>query len=221
MEEEPHEVSFASKAGPTFEASLYEPSFSEEKRQSPREKLDDCLASRDVSPIRHSLDKPWIEASERTKRHYTRKARQTVIACLNENAPEDSEILLSSLVKSKLEESTIDSSLMECLTNVITTPWSTRRQILSIMADKLTFKDLQRWILNLSRYRFNIARSHLLLHGRGFKVPTAKCTRMCIAPEKLDHFLEFITSTHIIQDLPFGKKTLKLSSNAELKVPML
>ena len=130
-------------------------------------------------------------------------------------------MLLSSLVKSKLEESTIDSSLMECLTECYNnaTHWSTRRQILSIMADKLTFKDLQRWIPNLSRYRVNIARHHLLLHGRGSKVPTAKCTRMCIAPEKLDHFLEFITSTHIIQDLPFGEKTLKLSSNAELKVP--
>ena len=87
------------------------------------------------------------------------------------------------------------------------------------MADKLTFKDLQRWIPNLSRYRFNIARHHLLLHGRGSKVPSVKNTRMCIAPEKLDHFLAFITSTHIIQDLPFGEKTLKLSSNAEIKVP--
>ena len=221
MEEEPHEVSFTSKSGPTFEASLYEPSFSEEKSESPREKLNEFLASRDISPIRHSLDKPWIEASERTKRHYTRKARQTVNACLNEIAPEDSEMLLSSLVKSKLEENTIDSSLMECLTECYNnaTHWSTRRQILSIMADKLTFKDLQRWIPSLSRYRFNIARHHLLLHGRGSKVPSVKNTRMCIAPEKLDHFLAFITSTHIIQDIPFGEKTLKLSSNAEIKVP--
>ena len=42
---------------------------------------------------------------------------------------------------------------------------------------------------------------------------------MCIASEKLDHFLSFITITHIIQDLPFGDKTLKLSSNMEIKVP--
>ena len=41
---------------------------------------------------------------------------------------------------------------------------------------------------------------------------------MCIAPQKLDHFLAFITSAHIIPDLPFGEKTLKLSSNAEIKV---
>ena len=42
---------------------------------------------------------------------------------------------------------------------------------------------------------------------------------MYIAPEKFDHFLSFITSTHIIQDLPFGEKTLKLSTNTEIKVP--
>ena len=42
---------------------------------------------------------------------------------------------------------------------------------------------------------------------------------MYISPEKLDHFLSFITSTHIVQDLPFGEKTVKLSSNAEIKVP--
>jgi len=46
-----------------------------------------------------------------------------------------------------------------------------------------------------------------------------KSTRIYIASEKLDHFLTFITSTNIVQDLPFGEKTLKLSSNAEIKVP--
>ena len=44
MEEEPHEDSFTSKSGPTFEASLYEPSFSVEKSESPREKLNEFLA---------------------------------------------------------------------------------------------------------------------------------------------------------------------------------
>ena len=44
MEEEPHKVSFTSKSGPTFEASLYKPSFSEEKSESPREKLNEFLA---------------------------------------------------------------------------------------------------------------------------------------------------------------------------------
>lgn len=52
-----------------------------------------------------------------------------------------------------------------------------------------------------------------------FKVPSVKGTKLYIAPQKLDHFLSFTTSTHIIQDLPFGEKALKLSSNVELKIP--
>lgn len=107
--------------------------------------------------------------------------------------------------------------MMECYNNA--NHWSCRRQILSIMASKDNFKDLQSWIPNLSRHRFNIAIHHLLLHGRGTNVQFVKGTRMYIAPEKLDHFLSFITGTHIIQDLPFGEKALKLSSNTEIKVP--
>ena len=40
-----------------------------------------------------------------------------------------------------------------------------------------------------------------------------------MSPEKLDHFLAFITSSRVVQDLPFGEKTLKLSSGSEIKIP--
>ena len=78
---------------------------------------------------------------------------------------------------------------------------------------------LKRWIPGLTRYRFNIARHHAILHGRGTPVTITKSTRMYVAPEKLDHFLTFITSGQVIQDLPFGEKTLKLSSNTKITVP--
>ena len=42
---------------------------------------------------------------------------------------------------------------------------------------------------------------------------------MYVSPEKLDHFLTFITSGQVIQDLPFGEKTLKLSSGTKVTVP--
>ena len=97
--------------------------------------------------------------------------------------------------------------------------WSIRRQILSIIADKVSFPTLQKWIPNLTRYRYNIARHHRLLHGRGVEVPQEKNTRIYVAPEKLDHFLSFITSSAVIQDVPFGERTLKLSSKTELRIP--
>jgi hypothetical protein len=42
---------------------------------------------------------------------------------------------------------------------------------------------------------------------------------MYVPAEKLDHFLSFITSMNVVQDLPFGEKSLKLSTNTEIKVP--
>ena len=39
---------------------------------------------------------------------------------------------------------------------------------------------------------------------------------MYVSPEQLDHFLDFITSAHIVQDLPFGQKTLKFSTKEEI-----
>ena len=42
---------------------------------------------------------------------------------------------------------------------------------------------------------------------------------MSIEPVKLEHFVSFITSPHVIQDVPFGEKLLKLSTGAIIKTP--
>ena len=87
------------------------------------------------------------------------------------------------------------------------------------MADKMDFETLQNWLPGLTRYRFKIARLHRILHGRGSVVSTVSSRRMYVSPKQLDHFLDFITSAHIVQDLAFGEKTLKLSTKEEIAVP--
>ena len=47
----------------------------------------------------------------------------------------------------------------------------------------------------------------------------AKQTREKVDFAKLDHFLDFITSSNIVQDLPFGRKTLTLSSGMKIDIP--
>ena len=42
---------------------------------------------------------------------------------------------------------------------------------------------------------------------------------MRVDADQLDHFLTFITSPHIIQDLPFGQRYLHLSSGIVLETP--
>ena len=194
-----------------------------------RDKLNEFLTSRDISPIRSKLNTAWHLTKERTRRHYTRKARQAVHAVIEEIAPEDVNSLWETLMSSRgiarqlpldtkdHADTTLIEALTECYNNA--THWSTRRQILSILADKVSFNMLKEWIPDLTRYRFNIARHHQLLHGRGAVMPTTQHTRMYVAPGQLSHFLNFITSAHIIQDLPFGDKKLKLSTSEELIIP--
>ena len=199
------------------------------RTSSSRDKLNELLVSRDISPIRSKLSTTWHLTTERTKRHYIRKARQAVHAVIEEIVPEDINSLWEALMSSQETalqlpldtkdhaDTTLIEALTECYNNA--SHWSTRRQILSILADKVSFKTLKEWIPDLTRYRFNIARHHQLLHGRGAVVPTTQHTRMYVAPGQLSHFVNFITSSHIIQDLPFGEKKLKLSTSEELTIP--
>ena len=44
-------------------------------------------------------------------------------------------------------------------------------------------------------------------------------TPKCSFPKQVDHFLDFISSSHVIQDLPFGQKSIRLSTNEVVTVP--
>ncbi|CAH3156178.1 unnamed protein product, partial [Pocillopora meandrina] len=95
----------------------------------------------------------------------------------------------------------------------------TRRQILSILADKLSFKEVQEFIPTLTSYRFDIARHHTLLHGRAEQIPRQENRRMKVDQGKLEDFISIITSSHVIQDVPFGERLLKLSTGEVIKTP--
>ena len=43
--------------------------------------------------------------------------------------------------------------------------------------------------------------------------------RMKVDYAKVDHFLNFITSLHIVQDMPFGERVPKLSTGEVIKTP--
>ncbi|PFX27827.1 putative amine oxidase [copper-containing] [Stylophora pistillata] len=99
--------------------------------------------------------------------------------------------------------------------------WDTRRQILSMMCGVSNYSDISRFISGLSRYRFTIANLHRLQHGSGASVTPQPSSRIRVDPKQLDHFLSYITSPHLVQDLPFGQTTLKLSSGQLAMVEVL
>ena len=171
----------------------------------------------------------WGDASDRTKRYYLRKASQAVSAVMRDISPHDTGPLLQDLVSLNIlcdknssdEDSTVDQSLMESLAECysVANNWGTRRQILSIMADKVHYSTLLRFIPNLSRYRYTEARRHCMMLGRGAPIYHVRAARTDVPQHQIEHFIDFITSSRIVQDLPFGEKSIKLSSKESLKMP--
>lgn len=190
------------------------------------------LESRDVSPIRSQLQTSWDEASRRTKRYYTRKAGQGVAAVVKDVAPYETGALFRELCSSDVlrcqlssdedsDEETVDNTLMEALSECCqaASSWETRRQILSIMADKVQYSTLLKFIPGLTKYRFTEAKRHCLMYGRGKPVSSVRVARTDVTTLQIEHFITFITSSHVVQDLPFGERSITLSNKETIKIP--
>ena len=87
------------------------------------------------------------------------------------------------------------------------------------MTGVASFKAISTFIPGLTQYRYTMAKLHGVQHGRNAPVPEKKAPRLQIEPKQLDHFLGFITSPHLVQDLPFGEKHLHLSFGKVITVP--
>lgn len=194
--------------------------------------LNTYLVCRDISPVRSQLQTSWEKASGRTKRYYTRKAGQAVAAVVQDMTPYETDPLLRALCCSDAlrrqlstnedsEDGTIDVTLMEALAECYqaASRWETRRQILSIMADKVRYKKLLKYIPGLTKYRFAETKRHCVTYGRGAPVQSVIASRTDVAFSQIEHFITFITSSHMVQDLPFGERSITLSNKQTIKVP--
>ena len=63
------------------------------------------------------------------------------------------------------------------------------------------------------------ARKHRLTSGRGVPVVPKARVRTRVDINQLDHFVNFITSPYIVEDLPFGERFLTLSSGEVIHTP--
>ena len=143
-----------------------------------------------------------------------------MLALIKVITPGDAGYLWEAVRKSvSVEKELGTGEQQEDQTNRNASSWETRRQILSIMGDQTSFKRLQSYIPGLTEYRFKMARQHSLYIGRGAEIARVKISRMRVQRKQLDLCLNYITSPHVIQDLPFGQRYLCLCSGEILKTP--
>ena len=197
-----------------------------------RTKLNEFLAISGKSTLTQQR-KPWANLLDSRTRHvYVTKARDAVVAALEVIIPDDAGGLWEALKESGEVESALGvlsephpaddkylKSLAEAYQNA--SSWDTRRQVLSVMADLVPYSLIQRYLPGITEYRVKTAREHGKKYGRGSAVLLSKSPRMRVNYAQLDHFLDFITSPHVILDLPFGQRLLSLADGGLLETPNL
>ncbi len=214
---------------PSTEESSNETDFENDIQTEKVQAINTLLTLSGQEPLKRTMQvASWVDASDKTKQYYVSKMTEVVSTVLEVVAPNDAGLLWKALKESpKINKryddiASSESSLLAALIESYkqATHHSTRTQILSVITDKLSFKDLEKLIPGLSRYRFTAANRHRLQHGIGAPVPEKSLVvRERVDPARLDHFIDFITSQHVIQDLPFGRRKLKLSTGETLEVP--
>ena len=197
-----------------------------------RTKLNEFLAISGKSTLTQQR-KPWANLLDSRTRHvYVTKARDAVMAALEVIIPDDAGGLWEALKESGEVESALGvlsephpaddkylKSLAETYQNA--SSWDTRRQVLSVMADLVPYSLIQRYLPGITEYRVKTARERGKKYRRGSAVLLSKSPRMRVNCAQLDHFLDFITSPHVILDLPFGQRLLSLADGSLLETPNL
>ena len=173
---------------------------------------------------------PWLEweqVTDRAKQRYTKRTAEIVSSVLRTISPKDGGSLwqtidLSPAMKKALgleELSQPSKDYLEALAKAYgnANGWDTRRQILSIMAGLASYKAISVFIPGLSRYHYTIPNLHRLQFGHGVYVTYQPLVRVRVEQQQLDHFLSFIMSPHLVEDLPFEQNMLTLSSGKTMK----
>ena len=180
-------------------------------------KLNDFLLSCKVEPVGNKSWLEWSSASDSTKRRYLDCEADTIVAILEvdlskKNASHLWERLQTSkLVNEKLNMVSSEKAYLETLVESykIAGSWDTRRQILSIIAEgRATNQPANLSLAGRASFRYTVASLHRVQYGSGGPLPLERQTRLRIERGQLDHFLSFITSPQLVQDLLLGRRIL-------------
>ncbi len=193
-----------------------------------RNALNHFLVALGIDALTKSKKK-FSDLQTRTQNTHVTKASETVAGVLEVIVPGDAGALWKTTKRSKMVDKLLEIDELDntekvylqslAVTYEYTTGWDTCQQILSIMADLAPLSTLQKYLPGITKHRVNTARHHKELYGCGAPIQETRSTRMRVSPVQLDHFLTFITSPHVIQDLPFGQRNLQLSNGQVIETP--
>ena len=198
-----------------------------ENKANASEALNCFLVSTGKEPSPCTLQVPWETTSKKTQAFYVSKVKDVITKTVHTLAPNDTYNLLkatlNSITAGEINDETfrVKTGILMAVVesyNELSDPGE-RRQVLSIIADILPFKRLQKLIPEVTRHQVTQAKRHKEQFGKGASAPVSSgLPRERVDSSNVDHFLDFITSGHVIQDLPFGTKNIKMESGETIEI---
>ncbi|CAF3317413.1 unnamed protein product [Rotaria sp. Silwood2] len=174
--------------------------------------------------------KSFVELQPSSKKRFCRQSTNVLKHILGIMSPnDDTNVIWQTNIENSMQISLTNGNLDKNLRLILTSlaeaynaasHWTVRQQILSIMANDVTFSTILMFIPNLTEYRYYKARRYAKSAGKGVVVDDTRTPTIRYEDYQLEHFIEFIVSPHICTDLPFGQKELHLSTGETLLIPL-
>ena len=153
-----------------------------------------------------------------------RKAKEVIGATLECMAPGQSGDLFELVVsREDTEEEKPEKKVMSnliALYQAAESPY-TKRTILSIFVKHYTKSQLLKLVPGLSIWRIDQARKHAAKIDGGVNEGKEPVIRYRLDANKVDHFLDFISSPNYIQDVAYGMRKMRMSTGEVLEIPNL
>ncbi|CAF4119051.1 unnamed protein product [Rotaria sp. Silwood2] len=159
----------------------------------------------------------------RSQRNFRYQTKKNLYHCINLLTDAEADVLWKGYRKDDDEDS-IDEKSFDAVMTAINTAltdtdhYSTKRQILGIVAADFPIGVLHDRFPGISDYQIKTARKHAYSSDRGAPVNIQRELLERYNVQQVGHFLEFVLSPSITADIPFGKKTLKLTTGKTLEV---
>ena len=190
----------------------YDPSIDEEKLNKQIIALNNFLAACGSKRKVH-VTTSYNDLSHRVKSRYIGLTRFILISVSSLLTSNDADVLIQDTFNSmNSEESNVvlDGNFRQIMNGVSETysnaeSWQSSREILSVVAPKISLKLMQLFIPGLTGYRFSAARFHAAKYGMGSRVETTTVVQR-FDDHQIAHFVDFIASPHVCTDMLLAKK---------------
>ncbi|CAC5387913.1 unnamed protein product [Mytilus coruscus] len=178
--------------------------------------LNNYLNSRKVSAISLPIQS-WKDSSKRTKRRYQGLFKECFYTIIDTFFPGEYDDIFDNICEDDEYQDEDDNGSSKMITALVesydkSSAWQVRRQVLSVLAIKLSFKQLINYLLGLTEYRYYVAQKHSILYGCA--IPPATVRKSL---EGLDYFVaERSRGFQDLQDIVLSEGYPETSNGTEL-----